>query len=190
MVELDCGCLVLCHLGRWATFSAVPSQWPHESSSTARRTLPVRLPVFQGPGWRGFCPCLGAFHRGAKSPVVLLDRNVNGMVYRDILWDTLVPFARLKFGDDFRYQDDNALHHHCTVVTDYLRQKDVSKWTSLHNPLTAIPSSICGTNWGVQSTTWIIPHIASTNSARPCWVSGPISLWDACSIWWPACPGN
>ena len=28
-------------------------------------------------------------------------------------------------------------------------------------------SGICGTNWGVQSTTWITPHITLMNSARP-----------------------
>ena len=55
----------------------------------------------QGPSWRGFCPCLGAFHSGAKSPLVFLDRNVNGVVYRDIVWVNMVPFARQHFGDNF-----------------------------------------------------------------------------------------
>ena len=69
----------------------------------------------------------GAFHRGAKSPLVVLDRNVNGVVYRDILRDTLVPFARQHFGDNFRYQDDNATPHRSRVVTDYLQQEDITK---------------------------------------------------------------
>ena len=49
----------------------------------------------------------GAFHRGAKSPLVLLDRSVNSAVY--ILWDTLVPFSRQHLGNTFYYQDDTML---------------------------------------------------------------------------------
>ena len=55
------------------------------------------------------------------------NRNVIGVVYRDILWDTLVPFARQQFGDNVRYQDDNATPHRPKVVTDYLQQKDITK---------------------------------------------------------------
>ena len=112
MAELDCGCLVPRHLGRWVTFLAIPCRWLHESSSTAERTLPERLPGCPGPSQKGFCPCLGAFHGGAKSPPVLLDRNINGLVYRDILWDTLVPFARQHFGYNFIYQG----HPHITSM--------------------------------------------------------------------------
>ena len=64
------------------------------------------------------------------------------------------------------------------------------KLTSLYNPLIATPSCICRTNWGAQSTTWIIPHITFMNSDGPCWINWPISPWNACSVWWPASPGN
>ena len=63
----------------------------------------------------------------AKSPLVLLDRNVNGVVYLDILRDTLVPYARQHFEDKFRYKDDNAMTHGPRVVTDYLQQYDITK---------------------------------------------------------------
>ena len=59
--------------------------------------------------------------------LVLLDRNVNGVVYRDILRDTLVPFAGQSIGVNFRYQDDNATPHRSGIVTDYLRQEDITK---------------------------------------------------------------
>ena len=37
----------------------------------------------------------GAFHRGAKSPLLLLDRNINGVVWRDnlLLWRVQRPQA-------------------------------------------------------------------------------------------------
>ena len=121
---------------------------PLLTSSTVRRTLPARLQGWQGPSWRvqdgGSVHVWGAFHRGAKSPLVLLDRNVNGVVHRDILWDTLVPFARQHFGDDFRYQDDNATPHHSRVMTDYLQQEDITKMDQPANPLTATSSSMWG----------------------------------------------
>ena len=146
VAEIDCGRLVPRHLWRWATSSAVPCRWPHGSLSTAGRALPARPPDWGGGGGGGG----GAFHGGVTLPFVLLVRNVDG-VYRDILRDTLVPFARQHFGDDFRYKEDNATPHRSSVVTDYLQKRTSLKWTSLHNPLTATPSSICGTNWVVQS---------------------------------------
>ena len=106
MAELDCGFLVPRHLGRWITFSDVPCRWRHESSSTARRTFPARLSGYQGPSWRDFCPCVRWVNWGWGWGLGLGvgDRNINGVVYRDILGDTLVPFARQHFRDNLRYQ--------------------------------------------------------------------------------------
>ena len=50
----------------------------------------------------------GAFHNNAKS-------------------HTLVPFARHYFGDNYRYQDDNATPHCARVVLDFLQQGNVTK---------------------------------------------------------------
>ena len=58
---------------------------------------------------------------------MLLDRNDNGLVYRDILRDTLVYFARLHVGENFRYENDNASPHRSRVVTDYMQQEDITK---------------------------------------------------------------
>ena len=46
-----------------------------------------------------------AFHSGAKFPLVLSDR----WAYGGILQNTIVPFARQHFGDNYRYQDDSIL---------------------------------------------------------------------------------
>ena len=134
VAELNYGCLVPRHLES----SVVPCQWLLKISSTAGRTFPAILLGCQGPSWREFCPCLGVFHRGSKSPPVLLDRNVSGVVCRIILQDTLPPFARQHCGESGR---------------------------SINN-------------------------ITSMNSARPFWISGAICTWNACSVWWPACPGD
>ena len=75
-----------------------------------------------------------AFHSGAKTPLVTLDRNVTGVVYRDIMQNSLVPFARHHFGANFHYQDDNttcrrARVQGCSKWFDpppYLSQKLVS----------------------------------------------------------------
>ena len=93
------------------------------------------------------------------------------MVNLAILWATLVPFVRQHFGDNFRFQDENAMPHRSRAVI--CSKKTSLKRTSLHNPLTATPSSIWGTNCGVLSTTWIISHITSINSVRLCWIRAP-----------------
>ena len=149
VAELDCGCLVPRYLRRWGRFSAVPSRWLHESSSTAGSTLPARLPCchskVQAGG--GSVHVWGAFHRGARSPLVLLDRNVKDVVYRDSLRDTFVPFARQHFGENF-----------ATKMT----MRSTTKHTHRHT--------------------------ISMNCARPCWISGPISPWNTCNVWWQHVP--
>ena len=69
----------------------------------------------------------GAFHNSAKSPLVLPDRYLTGVLYRGILQNTLVPFARHYFGDNYRYQDNIATPHRARVVLDFLQQGDVTK---------------------------------------------------------------
>ena len=68
----------------------------------------------------------GACHSGAESPVVLPDIYLTSELYRGILWNTLVPFARQHFGDNYQYQDDNASPHHAQVVLDFLQQANVT----------------------------------------------------------------
>ena len=69
----------------------------------------------------------GAFHNSAKSPLVLPDGYLTGVLYRGILQNTLVPFARHYFGDNYRYQDENATPHRARVVLDFLQQGNVTK---------------------------------------------------------------
>ena len=69
----------------------------------------------------------GAFHNSAKSPLVLPDGYLTGVLYRGILQNTLVPFARHYFGDNYRYQDDNATPHRARVVLNFLQQGNVTK---------------------------------------------------------------
>ena len=69
----------------------------------------------------------GAFYNSAKSPLVLPDGYLTGVLYRDIFQNTLVPFARHYFGDNYRYQDDKATPHRARVVLDFLQQGNVTK---------------------------------------------------------------
>ena len=69
----------------------------------------------------------GAFYHSAKSSLVLPDGYLTGVLYRGILHNTLVPFVRHYFGDNYRYQDDNATPHRANVVLDFLQQGNVTK---------------------------------------------------------------
>ena len=68
----------------------------------------------------------GAFCAGGKSQLVILDRNVTGEVYRQVLDQNLLPWARGLFANNFRYQDDNAPAHRARVVTNFLEEQDVN----------------------------------------------------------------
>ena len=78
---------------------------------------------------------MGTLHSGAKNISCAPGEDFNSVVYRDILRDTLVPFSRQIFGDNFRYQVDNDMLHPSRVVTQYLQKRDIDKWTSLNNPI-------------------------------------------------------
>ena len=67
----------------------------------------------------------GAFHSGAKSHLVLSDRHPTDELYMGNLQNTLVPFTRQHFGDN--YQDDHATPHHARVFFDFLQQSNVTK---------------------------------------------------------------
>ena len=55
------------------------------------------------------------------------DWYLTGVLYRGILQNTLVPFARHYFGDNYRYQDDNATPHRAWGVLDFLQQGNITK---------------------------------------------------------------
>ena len=80
----------------------------------------------------------GVFHNSVKSPLVLPDGYLTGVLYRGILQNTLVPVARHYFGDNYRYQDDNATPLRAWVVLDFLQQGNVTKMEqpprSMDNP--------------------------------------------------------
>ena len=81
----------------------------------------------------------GAFHNSAKSPLVLPEGYLTSVLYRGILQNTLVPFARHYFGDNYRYQDDNATPHCARVVLDFLQQAMSQRWSSLQDRTTVTP---------------------------------------------------
>ena len=68
-----------------------------------------------------------AFHNSAKSPLVLLDGYLTGVLYKGIWQNTLVPFARHYLGDNYHCQDDNTTPHRARVVLDFLQQGNVTK---------------------------------------------------------------
>ena len=75
---------------------------------------------------------LGSFHSGAKSPVVLPDRYLTSELYRGILQNILVPFAKQHVRGNYRYRDDNATHHHARVVLDFRQQGNIKHiWDEL-----------------------------------------------------------
>ena len=68
----------------------------------------------------------GAFCAHGKSHLVILDRNVTGDVYRQVLDQNLLPWARGLFGNNFWYQNDNAPAHRARVVTTYIEGQDMN----------------------------------------------------------------
>lgn len=68
-----------------------------------------------------------AFHHHAKSPIVVLEGTLNQVGYRRILEETMLPFARQTFGENFLMQDDNAPCHRARTILQFLDSEDVNR---------------------------------------------------------------
>ena len=79
--------------------------------------------VQAGGGWEHVW---GAFQSDTKSPPVLPDRYLTSKLYEGILRNTLVPFARQNFGDNYRYQEDKATSQCARVFLDFLQQGSIT----------------------------------------------------------------
>ena len=63
----------------------------------------------------------------APNPLLCSLTDISPVCSRGILQNTLVPFDRNYFGDNYRYQDDNATPHRARIVLDFLQQGNVTK---------------------------------------------------------------
>ena len=121
---------------------------------------------------------------GAQSLFVLPERYVNGVVYRDVLLDTMVPFARRSFtlprwqcyASSFQGSDwlSAARGHHwngpaCTPP-----------WLQTHRASVGRIEAYNQQN-GLSAPHTHTHNITSMNFPRPCWISWPISLWNTIS---------
>ena len=109
---------------------------------------------------------------------MLPDGYLTGVFYRGILQNTLVPFARHYFGDNYRYQDDNATPHRARVFLDFLQQGNVTKMEQPPRSPDCNPMNIFGMNWAEQSALWTIRLRILMSFARPCcmdkWAQIPV----------------
>ena len=143
LLTINHRCLQLEWAQRWQNLTLAHCQQVIFSDESRFQLYPVegRLRVCRLPGERfqqryqayrvqavgGSVHVWGAFHSGAKSPLVLHDRYRISELYKGILRNSLVPFARQYFGDNYRYQDDNATPHRTWIVLEFLQQGNVTK---------------------------------------------------------------
>ena len=101
--------------------------------------------------------------------LVLPDRYLTGGLYRGILRNTLVSFARQHFGNNYCYQDDNTTPLRARVVPNFLQQGNVTK---MKQPVRSLDCNNIKHIWdelGRVCTT--CPRILAS-SAKPCWING------------------
>ena len=67
----------------------------------------------------------GAVHYLGKMPLRVLDRNVTGQLYRDILQGDLVPHMCMHYANNWSLADDNAKPHRANIVREYINNEDI-----------------------------------------------------------------
>ena len=67
----------------------------------------------------------GAFSAIGMGPLKLINGKMTGTVYRDILSQVMMPFARRHMPADFIFQQDNDPKHTCNVVKKWFVDKQI-----------------------------------------------------------------
>ena len=126
VAEPDNGPLAACHLRWWVQIPTLPDRW---QAKVASFTWWARCQAYRIQAGGGSVHDWGAFHSGARSALVRPDQYLTSELYRGILQNTLVPFARQHFRDNYNYQNDNATPHRAWVAPDFLQQGNITKVT-------------------------------------------------------------
>ena len=66
-----------------------------------------------------------AYSSKGKTTLKVLEQNVNAAVYRDILEENMIPWAQRMYGDNFRFQNDQAPAHRERLATNFLVRSDI-----------------------------------------------------------------
>ena len=72
----------------------------------------------------------GAINHDAKSELVFVNGTLNRLQYLDILRNSMVPYARATFQDNFVLVHDNAPCHTARYTRDFLAEEhvEVMRW--------------------------------------------------------------
>ena len=103
-------------------------------------------------------------------------RYLQGELYRNILRNTLVPFARQFFGNNYRYQDDNITPHHAGVVLDFLQFRNFNKMEQHAKSPDCNPIKHIWDELGHAITSMDNRPRIMVISAKACWINGQKSL--------------
>ena len=132
----------------------------------------------------GFVHVWGSFHHGTVSGLVLLDRNVNAALNRDVLHGNMLPWARADFRYNFRFQHDHAPEHRARQVTK--RMSSCSP--NLQCRQTWTLSSTYGMLYSVQWIAGMSARLLCENWVNYCRRSGRIYFLTFYKPSWKVCP--
>lgn len=82
----------------------------------------------------------GCMSASGVGPIVRMHGSVNGECYRDLLQDTVLPYIRQHLPANTVFQQDNAPCHTARIVTQLLRDEDVTvlRWPAQSPDLSPI----------------------------------------------------
>jgi transposase len=68
----------------------------------------------------------GCFHKDGIGPLVIVEGNINGVKYRELLEEHLLPFYNALNHEDYLFQDDNAPCHTARIVKEWKEENFIN----------------------------------------------------------------
>ena len=166
--------------------SVLPRWWMTSVQEARKRLHNDHVNATHG-NWTASVMVWGAIHRDTKSELMFINGTLNRFQYVDILSNSMVPFAKTTFKNNFVLVHDSAIFHTAHHTRDFLTQEQVEVMAKKTHWIWTL-SNTCATKWGRTSMTWPthLPIRLScdrlSNKPEILW------HWKISSTWSTACP--
>jgi len=173
--------LAASHRQWWIQIPALLDRWSYQGRRQQHEAYSEDCIVTRVQAVSGGVITWDVFHHGGKCDLHIVDGNLNQYQYLQIPEEQLLPFARLKFGHNFVFQDDNTMPQRARTVVSFQETEGIEhmEWPAVSpdmNPIENMWSEVtCTMDASAKQPTnlagshWCMASSAPSNPGNPDW---------------------